>query len=1517
MKRALYAFLVSCMLALTAIGFAACGGTQIKQVTLVDWEDKTIEVDLYSDVTVDNSAVYDTEGNAYATKAEVTKKSGEAVLALDGTFRADYAGGYSIVYTLADESVSASAKTVTVKIKGTDTPAPYFKTSRLSVMENTAFSVPDRGYVLDPAFSVSSETLTLYRVDGEERTKVEADLTAQVTLPAGTYVFVYEVKAGDKTGSAELAFRVKIKSEQFALAALNGEGENALGVSCWDNGIGGWTLGSVSYTSEVARNEYVSNGSAKMELPASNGAAHVYVIPEISQADFVAKMNKPGALVSIWLYSDAENGEPRSVTCGTKGVSLPDKTWTNVKVSAEEFGFKDDPAGFWTALSMGKSALFSVNNAGSAYTLYVDSIYVAEPLTGTFESATCAYGSEVTLAAHSEQTDKFYYELLDTVDGTAAQMSADGKFTPRVAGKILAKAYPCDNGYYAEAMTTVVTVTHTASLTFDKDSYEFDYGMSDRPTATVTGGEAQVQYRLDSADGSQSFSYLADDGKIRLFEGTYTLTATAKIGDVDYVTFATITADAAPVQKGIIENYDSPESVQNTRWALATYMGDFKGEQGVIRYDLAGDMWPGYQMNYSLQTKEALLEQGFDENDYLAIHFYMENVPSNYIILDFVKDNGQYNLRYINEGWNTAYLSAGRFLNSFDQWFSPEYSGYFFFTNNNYTGPLYVYIDWIGLVKNEHGTDVVVEEGGVEFDNFDHEHATIGVAANSTDLLVSWVSEYEGREGVMKLYTEAPYNARPTFRGPVSRLTKEQFIAKGVDASFDVFCVDVYVASDGNYVMLDGSGNTLARFDEGKKWYTVEVPVSYVLDHLDNFSFAFSDEGKAHPHEVYIDRMYFKSGLGAAIEGNKLVRRADNPEYIYKFTVNGSSDDSYVIDVKTGYNLLPLASDAKFSTGYTIVVTRYNSQGTAVGESATLTWSSPAGANEINGFDSTAAQQAFIGNKSLNPTFEKSVSDGTTTKNGVVKIQFNEYPWPDIKIGAPMLTKEQSAQYVGENNYVVISAYFTANNMSGLKLTYRHFTETNADYTVDIQTGWNNYFIPVIYFDYDQIAAGRDFFFVARNDGPLNDVVMYLDAIYFEYREPVTEFHIEDNKLTVENPNSGVTYKFTVNGSSDDSYVIDTENGFDLTTLVTQQGVFSADYTIVVQGYNATNEAVGESETLTWSSPAGANEINGFDSTAAQQAFIGNKSLNPTFEKSVSDGTTTKNGVVKIQFNEYPWPDIKIGAPMLTKEQSAQYVGENNYVVISAYFTANNMSGLKLTYRHFTETNAADYTVDIRTGWNNYSIPVSYFDYDQIAAGRDYFFVARNNEALTDVVMYLDAIYFEYRDYLLTDTKAVFFDFNDPNNLSRFGTAGGNNRCTYVESETVTSVSNSSDSTTLTNCIRYQETGMWPEIKGIQSAMSKSVYESFVSAGDKFVIEGYCNTNAGGNTLYYNVGGGDVAIGSLPKGGTFRFEIDAQIILDHFDDFVNGTNNVKIMFNNGGYEVTHDIYFTGMYFEKV
>ena len=304
-----------------------------------------------------------------------------------------------------------------------------------------------------------------------------------------------------------------------------------------------------------------------------------------------------------------------------------------------------------------------------------------------------------------------------------------------------------------------------------------------------------------------------------------------------------------------------------------------------------------------------------------------------------------------------------------------------------------------------------------------------------------------------------------------------------------------------------------------------------------------------------------------------------------------------------------------------------------------------------------------------------------------------------------------------------------------------------------------------------------------------------------------------------------------------------------------------------------------------------------------------------TFEKSVSDGTTTKNGVVKIALTgEYP--DLKIGVPMLTKEQAATFNNATDYVVFVVYFASEtvDMTNLTLTYRG----KGGDVSFKYRAGWNEYWVPASYFDFDEVAKGAGsvhFFFPALSN--LAGVTMYIDEIRFDSRDYLLTDTKAVFFDFNDPNNLSGFGTAGGNNRCTYVESVIVSPVTNevSSEDVTLTNCIRYQETGTWPEIKGIQSAMSKSVYESFVSAGDKFVIEGYCNTNAGGNTLYYNVGGGDVAIGSLPKGGTFRFEIDAQIILDHFDDFVNGTNNVKIMFNNR-YEVTHDIYFTGMYFEK-
>ena len=67
---------------------------------------------------VKNDAVYDTEGNVYAVKANVSDADNRAVLLVNGTFSANDMRGYKIVYTVADASVSAKEKTIFVGESG-------------------------------------------------------------------------------------------------------------------------------------------------------------------------------------------------------------------------------------------------------------------------------------------------------------------------------------------------------------------------------------------------------------------------------------------------------------------------------------------------------------------------------------------------------------------------------------------------------------------------------------------------------------------------------------------------------------------------------------------------------------------------------------------------------------------------------------------------------------------------------------------------------------------------------------------------------------------------------------------------------------------------------------------------------------------------------------------------------------------------------------------------------------------------------------------------------------------------------------------------------------------------------------------------------------------------------------------------------------------------------------------------------------------------------------------------------
>ena len=194
------------------LGVSACSNTAGKtQVTLVNWEDEVIEVELNSDVSVSTDAAYDADGNAYAVTAKVEQSDGAPAEVLGGVFRAEYAGGYRIVYSLADTSPEAASRTVTVNIKDSDTPAPFFTKTLFFAYEDEDMPVPAYEVLLKDGIAISGQTLTLYKTDGETRTEADFDAGAQtLRLEAGNYVFVLQVSAENgKSGSAELSFRVR------------------------------------------------------------------------------------------------------------------------------------------------------------------------------------------------------------------------------------------------------------------------------------------------------------------------------------------------------------------------------------------------------------------------------------------------------------------------------------------------------------------------------------------------------------------------------------------------------------------------------------------------------------------------------------------------------------------------------------------------------------------------------------------------------------------------------------------------------------------------------------------------------------------------------------------------------------------------------------------------------------------------------------------------------------------------------------------------------------------------------------------------------------------------------------------------------------------------------------------------------------------------------------------------------------------------------------------------------------
>ena len=1124
MKKIVCMLVLVCSLIVSAFTLVGCGGAEpVKPaVNLVNWEDETVEVTLHSDVEISTDAVYDDAGKAYAVVAKVKTKGGEDVPVIGGKFIADYAGGYEIIYSLHDESVTAPSRTVTVNIKNSDTPVPYFMKSNIVVYENTPFDVPAHGVSIAPEINFTQE-LGLYKIgDEDSRVKVDADLSGKLTLPVGSYVFVLSAAAGEKTGAAELGFRVRMLDELNAVSTLDSASEINLGTSFWNNAIGGWDARNIDFSAEAKRNGRVSHGAAVVTLPKEATEAYFSVRPDISRAKFKELMAKEGARISMWIKIESENKQPHTIVYGDhanrKTVTASDGEWLNILMKLDDFGVENADTLYDKLLASSgnhTNSPFAVRHADAgSYTVTVDSIYVALPLSATMADKTVEYGVTDTVTATSEETDEFTYTLYDiaAADDTPTE-SADGKFTFDVAGKLEITASPVRNRFYLpEPLSATVTVTGAENMAFAETAYELEPGLRDLPQVSFSG---EVSHRLETTDGSVNYSYLPgfnvpdgmsiDAGKIRLFEGEYKLYAYGEKDSVKYSAFTRISVtNDDTVSDGDLALFDNPSDMSavyaNDR-GFYSYVGDYQGASGVVKFSAgAAGLWPQMRLDKVLHTAEELADQGFDGDDYIAMRVYGENLPYGYYSY-FTQAYGvgqNTEVAVLKQGaWQTLYVKASMFFDYEANWSAGDnrqFAG-FCFTNNG-ENSAEIYVDSIKLVKNNGASSVDMSGVTVEYNNFAGETDSANVAYNNCangnfGIALTYEGAANGKTGVINA-TNHVAAQWPVFAIP-ARATKAAYVEKMGNGTAWKFKMDVLARANhgGSTIGFQGAGYKSADLPINGEWTTVEFPADKIFAALNDDGtmkkgcyFVLAAAGNSVKYDVLIANMRFEMGgittdlsdggvlkvpAGATVKvGTKTLAK----------TATEGTEDSYNLAAE-----VDTAAWGSQSVTATVSMTGL--------DDVSVTWSSPAAANEINGFGSGAATDAFTANR--HPDCAVSVIAEHNGRKGVAQIECRKTEqdpgWANFRYGAPLLTAEQSAVYTG-NPCAYIAIDIAANK--SVVVDFR--VDDIIKGKIAVTTEWQTWLLPAYLFDAAKFASGDIFSNVETQYGK---PIIYIDSIKF------------------------------------------------------------------------------------------------------------------------------------------------------------------------------------------------------------------------------------------------------------------------------------------------------------------------------------------------------------------------------------------------------------------------------------
>lgn len=208
----------------TALALNACGEVSANGQKPENWTDQTVvaEAGDVFEITEDMLSVKDEAGNEYRAEYSVTTQTGESVTVISGQFDVKYGEVYIITFTVEIGGKTYSRR-YTVSSEDEEAPVITFTQGDKTGITGREYRFP-RVTVSDNSGTIASSEQTVYFVNGENREEVDIGSDALSFVPEKSGSYIYALHAADADGNTneeEYAFYIRDLERQGEIESFN------------------------------------------------------------------------------------------------------------------------------------------------------------------------------------------------------------------------------------------------------------------------------------------------------------------------------------------------------------------------------------------------------------------------------------------------------------------------------------------------------------------------------------------------------------------------------------------------------------------------------------------------------------------------------------------------------------------------------------------------------------------------------------------------------------------------------------------------------------------------------------------------------------------------------------------------------------------------------------------------------------------------------------------------------------------------------------------------------------------------------------------------------------------------------------------------------------------------------------------------------------------------------------------------------------------------------------------------